>query len=100
MLGKIKLTFESDVHKYTLHAQERMAVRHITNSEICEAVLGEVSEIIEDYPDDKYAPSYLIYGQTKQYRILHVLTNIQGVVITVYEPDTQKWHNDLKTRRK
>ena len=56
-------------------------------------------EIIEKYSDDKYSPSCLIYGVTMEGRILHVLSNSQGVIITVYEPNLTKWCEDMKTRR-
>ncbi|MCP5004045.1 MAG: DUF4258 domain-containing protein [Planctomycetes bacterium] len=76
-----------------------MALRHIRNSDIMEVVLSRNAEIIEKYSDDKYSPSCLIYGLTEEGKILHVLSNYQGVIITVYEPDLTKWREDLKTRR-
>ncbi len=85
---------------YTGHAQEQMALRHIKHPEIVDVILGEKSEIIENYSDDKYSPSALIFGVTLAGRILHVQSNHQGVIITVYEPDPAKWHEGLKTRRR
>ena len=41
-----------------------MADRRVTDHEVQEAILGPVAEIIEEYPTDKYSPSYLIYGVT------------------------------------
>ena len=84
---------------YTIHAQEQMAIRHIKDAEIRQTILGQKAEIIEQYPEDKYSPSCLIYGQTDVGRILHVQANGQGLIITVYEPDITKWQDDLKTRR-
>jgi len=44
-------------------------------------------EIIEDYPEDKYGPSCLIYGITREGRILHVQCSIEPVwIITAYDP--------------
>jgi hypothetical protein len=50
-------------------------------------------EIIEKYPDDKYSPSCLIYGKTEKGRDLHVQVSQppKVVVITVYEPEPDKW---------
>ena len=83
-----------------MHAQEQMALRHIRSSEIIEVILGEKAEIIEKYLDDKYSPSCLIYGATLKGKVLHVQANCQGVIITAYAPDLNKWNEDMKTRRK
>jgi hypothetical protein len=50
-------------------------------------------EIIEEYPDDKYFPSCLIYGKTWKGRDLHVQISLPPlvVVITTYEPDPEEW---------
>lgn len=59
-------------------------------------------EVIEDYPDDKYGPSCLIYGKTRAQRPLHVQCSYPSRplvrVITLYEPDPEKWI-DNRTRR-
>ncbi len=45
------------------HAVMQMIKRSITRLEIEDAV--QKGEIIEEYPDDKYSPSCLIYGKTE-----------------------------------
>ena len=60
-------------------------------------------EIIEDYPDDFPNPSCLILGHNLNGQILHIIAacdNISIYIITVYYPDTNKFEDDLKTRRK
>ena len=60
-------------------------------------------EIIEDYPDDFPNPSCLIFGYNVNGRILHIVAgcdNINIYIITAYYPDTKKFEDDLKTRRK
>ena len=60
-------------------------------------------EIIEDYPEDYPNPSCLIFGYNVNGRILHIVAgcdNINIYIITAYYPDTKKFENDLKTRRK
>lgn len=60
-------------------------------------------EIIEEYPEDYPNPSCLIFGYTVNNRILHIVAgcdNINIYIITAYYPDTKKFENDLKTRRK
>jgi hypothetical protein len=98
-LNGLKKIIKDNKHRYTIHAQEQMALRHIRNSEVIEVIVSENAEIIEKYSDDKYSPSCLTYGVTEEGRILHVLSNCQGVIITVYEPNLTLWCEDMKTRR-
>ena len=81
-----------------MHAQTQMAIRRITSVEIVETLTRDVAEIIEDYSVDKYSPSCLIYGLTKSGRVLHVQSNHEAIIITSYEPDSEKWV-DLKKQR-
>jgi hypothetical protein len=78
---------------FTDHAVRQMAKRDITDVEVSEAVLS--GEIIEEYPDDKYSPSCLIYGRTNTNKHLHVLCSSppRVRVVTVYEPDETEWVN-------
>ena len=75
-----------------------MIKRSIDRAEIEETVM--VGEIIEEYPDDKYSPSCLIYGKTDNGRDLHVQLSLPPlvVIITVYDPDPEEWING-KIRR-
>lgn len=83
----------------SLHAQVKATQRRITSTEMIEAIQN--GEIIEDYPDDKYGPSCLILGKTQTGRALHIQVSYPplGKVITVYDPDPDKWEADLKTRK-
>ncbi len=60
-------------------------------------------EIIEEYPNDKYGPSCLIFGTSSIGRPLHVQcsypTRPLVKVITVYEPNPLEWIN-FRSRRK
>jgi hypothetical protein len=80
------------------HAVKRMIKRAIVRREVEEAILS--GEIIEEYPDDKYSPSCLILGRTRQERMLHVQASLPPsvVIITTYEPDPAEWI-DGKVRR-
>ncbi len=85
-------------YRISEHAVKRMIKRLIDRSEVEEAIIN--GEIIEEYPDDKYSPSCLIYGKTKSGRNLHVQVSLppKVVVITTYEPETSEWI-DCKIRR-
>jgi hypothetical protein len=71
-----------------------------------EAILSSVDtyEIIEEYPKDKYLPSYLIYAEYKT-QVIHIqiaidMKNDNIRVVTTYKPTLDKWEKDFKTRRK
>jgi hypothetical protein len=75
-----------------------MIRRSIDRSEIEDAVMA--GEIIEEYPDDKYSPSCLIYGRTRDGRDLHVQLSLPPsvIIITAYDPDESEWV-DCRVRR-
>src|SRR5690348_4932869 len=85
-------------YRFSEHAIKRMIRRDIDRLEIEETLM--TGEIIEEYPEDKYSPSCLVYGKTKQGRDLHVQVSLPPavVIITMYEPDPEEWI-DGKIRR-
>jgi len=87
---------------WTYHVNMRMQGRYVTRDIILDST--DSYEIIEDYPGDKYLPSYLVYAR-KEDIIVHILfavdiedKNVR--IITAYYPDASRWKKDLKTRRK
>ncbi|MBI3809608.1 MAG: DUF4258 domain-containing protein [Nitrospirae bacterium] len=86
--------------EFSRHAFRRSVERNISDSEIREA--GANARIIEDYPDDKYAPSCLLLGFSKARRPLHLQVSYVDSelvkIITVYEPDPEEWY-DYDRRR-
>jgi hypothetical protein len=95
----LKQIFHDKNYLLTAHASQRGVARGISSSEIEEAVIS--GEMIEDYPDDKYGPSCLIFGTTSKKRILHVQVSYPPnvKVITLYEPSSDEWESDWKTRK-
>jgi Domain of unknown function (DUF4258) len=85
-------------YSFSDHSVKRMIKRNVTRQEVESTIL--TGEIIEEYPDDKYSPSCLIYGKTENGRDLHVQVSLPPfvVIITVYEPDQEEWV-DCKIRR-
>jgi len=87
--------------KWTYHVNMRMKKRFISREIVLNSF--EQYEIIEEYPKDKYFPSYLVYSQY-QGKVFHILfavdieeDNVR--VITAYYPEIQDWKEDFKTRR-
>lgn len=87
--------------RWSAHCLERMQERDISRADVKKCVLE--GEIIEDYPDDFPHPSCLIFGFTINDKIIHVVagSDVKYIyIITAYFPNTIKFENDLKTRRK
>ena len=87
---------------WTYHVNIRLKERFIPR----EAVLNSVDtyEIIEEYPEDKYLPSYLIYAEYKG-EIIHIqiaadFENNNVRIVTAYRPTLNIWEQDFKSRRK
>jgi len=59
-------------------------------------------EVIEEYPEDKYGPSCLIFGMTEEKRPLHIQCSYPSrpiiSIVTLYQPDPVRWI-EFKTRR-
>jgi hypothetical protein len=94
MIEGIRAKFERRQYEFSRHAVDQSIIRDISVAEVEDAISGP-SEIIEDYPDDKYGPSCLILGFTKARRPLHVQcsypTRRLVKIITLYEPDPDLW---------
>ena len=100
MIEQIRRKFEQDQFEFSRHAVDQMLRRRIRVEEIRQALRS--GEVIEDYPEDKYGPSCLIFGQTTQKRPLHVQCSYPSrpliKIITAYEPDLLRWV-DFRVRR-
>ncbi len=94
----IRVIINRGAYRFSDHAVKRMIKRSIERREIEEAVMN--GEIIEEYPDDKYGPSCLIYGKTNAGRHVHSQFSLPPsvVIITAYEPDEAEWIN-FRVRR-
>ncbi len=87
---------------WTYHVNMRLEGRFISREDILSSV--DTYEIIEEYPRDKYLPSYLIYAEYKNQIIhLQIATNLEDdtiTIITAYKPTLDRWEKDFKTRRR
>lgn len=100
MIEKIKQQVKAGNYRFTIHGFERCVERHISPNEVKYVILSD--EVIEEYPEDKYGPSCLIYGITEDGKILHVQCSIDPVwIITAYDPtlNPEEWENNFKRRR-
>jgi hypothetical protein len=100
-IHEIQAKFERREFEFSKHAVDQSIIRDISVAEMQEAISSQ-SEVIEDYPNDKYGPSCLVFGFTMAGRPLHVQCSypIRPLVkiITLYEPDPCVWI-DYRVRR-
>lgn len=102
MLEEIQNKILQRQYEFSKHAVDQSIIRDISVVEMEEAISGRC-EIIEDYPDDKYGPSCLIFGFTKDRRPLHLQCSYPSrpliKIITLYDPDPDFWV-DFRVRKK
>lgn len=101
LLDDIRAKVLQRQYEFSKHAVDQSIVRDISVADVEEAIANR-SEVIEDYPEDKYGPSCLILGFTYVGRPLHVQCSYANrpliKIITLYEPDPKLWVN-LRVRR-
>ena len=99
-LDDIRRQLSAGEFEFSRHAFKRAIERNISDSEIRQA--GMQARVIEDYPDDKYAPSSLLLGFASNGRPLRIqVSHVDSdllKIITIYEPDPAEWY-DYSRRR-
>jgi hypothetical protein len=101
----IRRCFDADQVLYSGHARREMRFEEfgpILDQEVYEAICN--GEVIESYPDDTPYPSVLIFGRTSAQRPLHAVCAYRqeddwAVIITVYQPDPNRWHDYRRRKR-
>jgi hypothetical protein len=100
IIEEIRAKIAQDQFEFSQHAVDQSIIRHISVQEVREMIAD--GQVIEDYPDDKYGPSCLIFGFTLKRRPLHVQCSYPSrplvKIITLYEPDPKLWI-DFRVRR-
>lgn len=96
-----KSNFRFKELRLSVHCVTRMFERGISEMDMEELIAS--GEIIENYPDDRPDPSFLIFGIVKG-RPLHIVVGLNEkdqrlIVITLYEPNLLKFEKDFKTRK-
>jgi hypothetical protein len=99
-LEKIQYKILRRQYEFSKHAVDQGIVRNISVAELEQAMRNQ-TEMIEDYPDDKYGPSCLVLGFTDAGRPLHIQVGYPSrplvKIITLYQPDPSKW-TDMRIR--
>ena len=100
MIAELRAKVTAGQFEFSRHALDQTLKRRITVAEMRETFA--CGEIIEDYPQDKYGPSCLVFGMTAALRPLHVQCSHPSrpvvKIITAYDPAPAMWI-DFRTRR-
>jgi hypothetical protein len=100
VIGNVQEKVQAGKFEFSKHATDQSIKRDISAEETKEAILS--GEMIEDYPEDKYGPSCLIFGRTAEGRPIHVQCSYSSrplaKIITLYEPNANRWTNFRKRR--
>jgi hypothetical protein len=101
LIEEIRQKFADEQFEFSKHAVDQSIARKIQGEEVKETIAN--GQIIEDYPDDKYGASCLISGLTQMQRPIHIQCSYPSrsliKVITLYEPDPQRWNDNFTQRR-
>jgi len=100
MIENIREKIEIDLFEFSKHAVDQSIIRHISVKDVRRVIAN--GTIIENYPEDKYGASCLIFGMTAEKRPIHIQCSHPSrpiiKVITLYEPNPTRWI-DFKKRR-
>jgi hypothetical protein len=98
----VKKAIQAGAVHVSVHARDEAVADDLRLPDIEAATLG--ADCIEDYPDDPRGPSCLLLCAIGE-RPIHTLWgfdehHLRAILITVYRPDSNRWSNDLRTRRR
>jgi hypothetical protein len=104
LLVEIQTRVKARSYRLTSHAEGEREADQIAISQVEEALLSPLCEVIEDYPHDLRGRSCLLLGFTQTGEPIHVVCGFADgkelVVITVYRPDPGQWQDWRIRRRK
>ena len=99
-LEQVRSHLEAGEFNFSQHGFIRAVERNISEREIIEA--GADAIIVEEYPEDKYGPSWLLLGFANSGRPLHVQVSVADLpeirIVTLYEPEESEWENYERRR--
>ena len=94
LVDEIRNKIARQDYEFSKHAVDQSIARDISVNEL-EQALSSQSELIENYPDDKYGSSCLVLGFTDNGRPLHIQCSYPErpliKIITLYEPAMELW---------
>jgi len=98
----IRKCLKNNQFRLTKHATIFRLKRGITIAQLKSALLN--GEIIERYSDAEPYPACLVLGWLQSGDPLHIVCSRSDTapelrIVTVYEPDDDRWEDDYKTRK-
>jgi len=100
MIENIREKIEIDLFEFSKHAVDQSIIRNISVQDVRTVIAN--GTIIENYPEDKYGSSCLIFGMTAERRPIHIQCSYPSrpiiKIITLYEPNPTRWIDFNKRR--
>ena len=94
-LAQVRFHLNAGEFDLSEHAFRRAVERNISEREIREAGAG--ATVVEEYPEDKYGPTWLVLGFSEAGRPLHIQISVadspQLRIVTLYEPSIAEWQD-------
>lgn len=102
LLSRLNDDFHTWDLYFRVHATRRMFQRGFEENDLHLCLSDGI--IIEEYDEDYPFPSVLISGKAVSGRAMHAVIGIDNeskrlYVITVYEPDSEKWIDNYSRRK-
>ena len=103
-LSSIRSAFEDGAYNISVHGFFEMGNDYITTAAFDQAIVFDMPEVIEDYPNDPKGASCLILAWVGLDSPIHACIGYAGsqpLIITVYRPNLkpEAWSEDFRTRR-
>ena len=101
---QIKTLIKAGKIKISSHGYDELAADNIFVRDIISSI--ENAEVLENYLEFPKGPCVLLLQVDKNDSVIHTLWGIPkghaepAVLITAYRPDTKKWKQDLRRRKK
>ena len=99
-LEQVRRQLRQGEFDFSQHAFRRAVERNVSEHEIRNA--GASAVIVEEYPEDKYGPTWLVLGFTSAQRPIHIQVSVADTplirIVTLYEPDSDQWEVHARRR--
>lgn len=96
-LLRVAAGFRTEAYRLTAHAETEREADSIEMEELEAAFGSNMTELLEEYPEDPRGPSALCLGFTDEGKPIHAVVGFLGhetlVIITVYRPDPALWYD-------
>lgn len=102
-INKVLTLVAKGEFKISEHALEELIEDDLGRSDVIDSIA--TADLLENYPYFRKGPAVLLLQEAADGRIIHTVWGIPrgyetpAVLITVYEPDPERWDSTFKVRK-